>query len=230
MRAHDLRQDVPDFIAGAVYVPYSPKATLEDGRIPAEMTIAVVTTADPSHLEAALRQTIASLSQEIPVSDVQTMRATVSDAVASPASVTTLFVAFAGLALVLGVIGIYGVLSFLVSKRTREIGIRIALGAQRRDVFRSIMREGAQLALAGVGLGMAAAAAVTRVLSRELYGVGPADPAHLCGRGRRHGHRHDGGVLRSHLQSDARGPVDRAAAGIGRGSLRSRGQGARSLR
>ncbi len=176
VRAHDLRQDVPDFMAGALYVPYSPKATLEDGRIPAEMTIAVVTTTGPSHLEAALRQTIASLSGEIPVSDVQTMRATVSDAVASPASVTMLFVAFAALALVLGAIGIYGVLSFLVSKRTREIGIRMALGARRRDVFRSIMKEGAQLAFAGVGLGMAGAAAVMRVLSGELYGVGPADP------------------------------------------------------
>ena len=186
VRAHDLRQDVPDCIVGTVYVPYSPKATLEDGRIPAEMTIAVATTADTSHVEATLRQTIASLSQEIPVSDVQTMRATVSEAVASPASVTTLFVAFAGLALALGMIGIYGVLSFLVSKRTREIGIRLALGAQRRDVFRSIMKEGAQLALTGVGLGMAAAIAVTRVLSQELYGVSPADPLTYRGRGRHH--------------------------------------------
>ena len=176
VRAHDLRQDVPNWIAGVAYVPYSPKATLEDGRIPAEMTIAAVTTTDSSMFEATLRETLAGLSQEIPISDVRTMRATVSDAVASPASVTTLVVAFAGLALVLGVIGIYGVLSFLVSKRTREIGIRLALGAQRGDIFRSIMREGAQLTLAGVGLGMAAAAAVTRVLSRELYGVGAADP------------------------------------------------------
>ena len=175
-RAHDLRRDVPDWIVGTAYVPYSPKATLENGRIPAEMTIAVATTADTSHVEAALRRTIASLSQEIPVSDVHTMRATVSDAVASPASVTTLFVAFAGLALALGVIGIYGVLSFLVAKRTREIGIRLALGAQRHDVFLSIMKEGAQLALAGIGLGMAAAVVVTRVLSQELYGIGPGDP------------------------------------------------------
>jgi putative ABC transport system permease protein len=140
------------------------------------MTIAVAATADTSHLERMIRDTIGRLSQEIPVSDVQTMRATVADAVASPASVTTLFVAFAGLALALGVIGIYGVLSFLVSKRTREIGIRLALGAQRTDVFRSIMKEGAQLALAGVVLGMASAVLVTRLLSRELYGVGPADP------------------------------------------------------
>jgi putative ABC transport system permease protein len=176
VRAHDLRRDVPDWIDGAVYVPYSPKATLEDGRIPVEMTIAAVTTTDPSSFEAALRETLAGLSQEIPVSELRTMRATVSDAVASPAAVTTLVVAFAGVALVLGVIGIYGVLSFLVSRRTREIGIRLALGAQRRDIVRSIMSEGAQLSLAGVALGMAGAAAVTRVLSRELYGVGAADP------------------------------------------------------
>jgi putative ABC transport system permease protein len=72
-------------------------------------------------------------------------------------------------------IGIYGVLSFLVSRRTREIGIRLALGARRGDVFRSIVKEGAQLALAGVGLGMAAAVIVMRVVARELYGVGPSD-------------------------------------------------------
>jgi putative ABC transport system permease protein len=176
VRAHDLRQDVPDWIEGTAYVPYSPKATLEEGRIPAEMTIAVVSSTDASRFGQTLGDIVGSLSREIPVSDVRTMRTAVSDAVASPASVTTLVAMFAGVALVLGVIGIYGVLSFLVSKRTREIGIRLALGAQRGDVFRSIMREGAQLALAGVGLGMVAAVMVARVLSRELYGVGPADP------------------------------------------------------
>ena len=176
VRAHDLRQDEPGFIVGTVYVPFSRRATLEGGQVPTAMTVAVVTTADTSRFEATLRETIAGLTQDVPVSDVQTMRATVADAVASPASVTTLVVAFAGLALTLGAIGIYGVLSFLVSRRTREIGIRIALGAQRQDVFRWIMKEGAQLALAGVGLGLAAAAIVTRALSAELYGVGPTDP------------------------------------------------------
>jgi putative ABC transport system permease protein len=104
------------------------------------------------------------------------MHETIADAIASPASVTTLFVVFAGLALVLGAIGIYGVLSFLVSKRTPEIAVRVALGAQRHDVFRLIMKEGLQLALAGIALGMSAAVIVTRVLSRELYDVGSSDP------------------------------------------------------
>jgi ABC-type antimicrobial peptide transport system permease subunit len=92
----------------------------------------------------------------------------------------TLLVVFAALALVLGTIGIYGVLSFLVSNRTREIGIRLALGAQRTDVLRSVLGEGAKLSLAGIVLGLAGAFAVMRVLSGELYGVGAADPLTFC--------------------------------------------------
>jgi putative ABC transport system permease protein len=175
VRAYDLRSDVPDWMDGTVYVPYSPKATLEGGRIPGEMTLAVVSTADVAHTGATLRAAVGRLRADVPVGDVRPMRATVADAVASPASVTTLVTAFAALALALGMIGIYGVLSFLVSRRTREIGIRLALGARRGDVFRSIMNEGARLAIAGVGLGMAAALIVMRIISRELYGIGPVD-------------------------------------------------------
>jgi putative ABC transport system permease protein len=104
------------------------------------------------------------------------MRAVVSEAVSTPASTTVLFVAFAALALVLGLIGIYGVLSFLVSRRTREIGIRLALGAQRRDVLWLVMKEGAKFSLLGISLGLACALGITRLLASELYGVSPADP------------------------------------------------------
>jgi putative ABC transport system permease protein len=100
----------------------------------------------------------------------------VSDSVSAPASLTLLVAAFAGVALVLGMIGIYGVLSFLVSKRTREIGIRLALGARRSDVLWSVMREGLVFAVAGVTLGLIAAVTLARVLSGELYGVSPLDP------------------------------------------------------
>ena len=177
VRAHDLRQDVPTWITGALYVPHASNATLEDGRLPSAMTVAVRTSVDMPLFKASLRRAVAGLGMEIPVSDVRAMRTVVSDAVASPATVTTLFVAFAGIALLLGAIGIYGVLSYLVSRRTPEIAIRLALGAKRRDVFRLVIREGAELALAGVGLGMMMAAVVARVLSRELYSVGPWDPA-----------------------------------------------------
>ena len=93
----------------------------------------------------------------------------------------SLFVAFAGLALILGMVGIYGVLSFLVSKRTREIGIRIALGAQRRNVLWLVMREGARFSLLGIGLGLTGAFLLTRFLSSELYGISPMDPVTYLG-------------------------------------------------
>jgi len=181
VRAYDLQRNVPDWIGGTAYVPYNPAATLEDGRIPAEMTIAIRTASDDSQIAATLRNSVADLNQEVPVSEVKTMSAVVSEAVSAPASTTVLLVAFAALALVLGTIGIYGVLSFLVSNRTREIGVRMALGAQRGDVLRSVMGEGAKLSLAGIGLGMASAFAVMRALSGELYGVGATDPLTFCG-------------------------------------------------
>jgi ABC-type antimicrobial peptide transport system permease subunit len=91
-------------------------------------------------------------------------------------SVAALFASFAALALALGMVGIYGVLAFLVSKRTRDIGIRLALGARRRTVFWDVAKEGLILSLSGVALGMAGAAIVMRLLARELYGVTPTDP------------------------------------------------------
>jgi putative ABC transport system permease protein len=120
---------------------------------------------------------VAGLNPEVPASEVKPMRAVVSESVSTPASTTVLFVAFAALALVLGLIGIYGVLSYLVSKRTREIGIRLALGAQRRDVLWLVMKEGAKFSLFGISLGLASALGITRLLASELYGVSPADPA-----------------------------------------------------
>ena len=117
--------------------------------LPSEMTIVIRSTSDEAQTAAMLREAVASLSHEVPVSEVKTMGAVVSDSVSTPRSTTILFAAFAGLALTLGIIGIYGVLSFLVSNRTQEIGIRMALGAQRRDVLRSVMGAGAKLSLAG---------------------------------------------------------------------------------
>ncbi|HKV62666.1 MAG TPA: ABC transporter permease [Candidatus Acidoferrum sp.] len=180
VRAYDLQRNTPDWIGGTAYVPYNSTATLEDRRIPTEMTIAIRTTSDDSQIGTMLRNSVGTLNHEVPVSEVKTMNAVVSEAVSTPASTTALMVVFAALALVLGTIGIYGVLSFLVSNRTREIGIRMALGAQRSDVLRSVIGEGAKLTLAGIALGMAGAFAVMRILSGELYGVSSMDPFTFC--------------------------------------------------
>src|SRR5579884_1501181 len=176
VRAYNLERNLPDSFEGSVYVPLAPNATQEDHRVPSEMTIAVRTTLDESQVGAALRRIVAGLNHDVPVSEVRTMDAIVSEAASTPASTTSLFVTFAGLALVLGLIGIYGVLAFLVSKRTREIGVRIALGAQRKDVLWLVLKEGASFSAMGIALGLVGAFLATRWLASELYGVGAVDP------------------------------------------------------
>jgi putative ABC transport system permease protein len=176
VRAYDLQKNVPDWINGTIYFPYATNATLEGGRVPSDMTLVIQSSLEESQLQNVLRSTIAGLNPEVPASEVKPMRAVVSESVSTPASTTILFVAFAALALVLGLIGIYGVLSFLVSRRTREIGIRLALGAQRRDVLWLVMKEGAKFSLIGISLGLASALGITRLLASELYGISAADP------------------------------------------------------
>ncbi|MGB2643992.1 MAG: ABC transporter permease [Candidatus Acidiferrum sp.] len=176
VRAYDLAKNVPDWIDGTIYFPYAPNATLEGGRVPSDMTVVLQSSLEESQIQGALRQTISGLNSDVPASDVKSMRAIVSDSVSTPASTTLLFVIFAGLALVLGLVGIYGVLSFLVLRRTREIGIRMALGAQPRDVLRLILKEGAKFSLFGISIGVVSALGITRLLSSQLYGISPVDP------------------------------------------------------
>jgi ABC-type antimicrobial peptide transport system permease subunit len=139
------------------------------------MTIAARTNSGGPEVESLLRSTVMALNPEVPVTEVKTMQAVVSQAVSTPASLTLLFGIFAGVALILGMVGIYGVLSFLVSKRAREMGIRIALGAQRTDVLWLVMKEGAKFSFLGIGWGLIGAFIVTRLLASQLYGVGPVD-------------------------------------------------------
>jgi len=176
VRAYDLQQNVPQWIDGTIYVPYSFRATVEDRHVPADMTIAIRTTLTASQVDSMLRRIVTGLSRDVPVSGVQPMQAAVSNAMATPASTTVLLAGFAGLALVLGLVGIYGVLSFLVSKRTREIGLRIALGARRHEVLWLVLKQGMTFAIAGIALGSLGAFGTTRLLSKELYGISPGDP------------------------------------------------------
>ena len=177
VRAFDLTKNVPDWIAGTVYVPHGPNGTMEDGRVPSDMTLALRTTLTGAQVETLVRRLVAGVSGDVVIGDVRPMSAVLADAVAAPAATASLLVTMAGLALVLGCIGVYGVLSFLVSRQTRDLGIRVALGAQRRDVFWLVIKEGATLCLAGIAIGIAGAIALTRWLSSELHGVSPTDPA-----------------------------------------------------
>lgn len=181
VRAYDLQHNTPEFMRGTIYVPYGPKATLEGGRVPAEMTMVVQTGADEGQVSAMLHRTVAGLSADVPVTEVKTMRSVISEAVATPASTTFLFSSFAGVALILGIVGIYGVLSFLVSKRWKEIGLRMALGARRSDILLLVMKEGATFAIVGIALGAAGATLLAKLLATQLYGVSPMDTVTYAG-------------------------------------------------
>jgi predicted permease len=176
VRAYDLQSSEPDYMKGTAYVPYTPLGTLEDGRLPAEMTLSVRTNTESANAISLLRNTVAAFSSDIPVSEVRTMQTVVSEAATTPASTTVLFGTFAGVALLLGVVGIYGVLSFLVSRRRKEMGVRLALGAQRSDVLLLVMKEGGRFSLAGIALGLVGAFFLTKVLATQLYGVSVIDP------------------------------------------------------
>ena len=181
VRGYDLRRSVPQWMDGTAYLPYGPGASLEDGHVPAEMTLIIRSSAGSLQLEESVRKLASSLSDDTPIAEVKSMPAILSDAVSAPRSVTSLFSAFAALALILGMVGIYGVIAFFVGQRTREIGVRMALGAQPGDVFRLVIREGLSLTLIGVAIGLAAAFGLTRFLSNLLYGVGATDPLNFAG-------------------------------------------------
>jgi putative ABC transport system permease protein len=123
-----------------------------------------------------VRQAVWSLDKDLPVANAQTMEDLLSESVARPRFRTFVFLVLGTLAIVLAVTGIYGVISYLVSQRTREIGIRVALGAQRRTVVNLIIRQGMSLALVGAAIGLIAAFVLTRLMTGLLYGVEATDP------------------------------------------------------
>ncbi len=145
------------------------------------LVLVVRTERDPMSLLAAMRSEIAALDKELPLSDVRTLEQIASAAVARTRFTMLLLSVFAGVALLLATVGIYGVVSYSVTQRTHEIGIRVALGAQRRDVIGLVARQGMTLALTGMGAGLAAALVLTRVMSSLLFGVSAADPITFAG-------------------------------------------------
>ncbi len=136
---------------------------------------------DPSAYANTLREAVWDLDPDMPVSQVATLDEVFATSIASERFVSLLLALFAGLALVLGVIGIYGVMAFMVSRQTREIGIRMALGARPGDVLGRVMGQGAILTGLGIVLGLGGAIAAGRALSSLLFGVAPTDPLTLGG-------------------------------------------------
>jgi putative ABC transport system permease protein len=137
----------------------------------------VRTSGDPAEFALTLRRAIAAVDQGIAVSSVTTLEQLVADAAAQPQFRTVLLGSFAVLALGIAAIGLYGVVTYAVSRRTREIGIRIALGATHRDVLRMVLREGMVVAIAGTVVGSASAFVFSRLMAGLLYGITPTDPA-----------------------------------------------------
>jgi putative ABC transport system permease protein len=152
-------------------------APMTQGDWSTSMSIAVRTSVDPLTLVAPIRRELAQLDNTLPLADVSTMDDIVSSSVAQPKLESVLLALFAGLALLLAGVGIYGVLSYSVTQRTHEIGIRMAVGADKSRVLRMVVRDGLRLAAIGLAIGVALALLATRLLSGMLFGVSPTDPA-----------------------------------------------------
>jgi predicted lysophospholipase L1 biosynthesis ABC-type transport system permease subunit len=147
------------------------------GGVERGMTFVMRTTGDPLALVGAVRANLHAMDAALPVSEIRTLRRVAEDALSVPRFTTVLLSLFAALALTLATVGLYGVISLLVTRRRHEIGIRMALGATRTSIQRMVLARGGRLALSGITLGLAGAIVSSRVLASILYGVTPLDLA-----------------------------------------------------
>jgi len=159
--------DKPD--EGTVYAPLDPQGHLR--------YLVLRTTADPASVLPALRETVRGLDAGLPLSNLATIDELVARSLARPRSLSMLVGALAAVALVLSIVGIYGVMAYYVQQHKKDIGIRLALGGSRSDLFRLVVGQGMAVVAGGVAIGLVAALAVTRAMSSLLFGVGAADAA-----------------------------------------------------
>jgi putative ABC transport system permease protein len=160
-----------------IYIPYQQRpTTFVESLVGRRMMLLVRTASEPSHYVAALRQALREIEPNQAVTNVQPLTQVLSESIAPQRFRTILLGLFALLAVLLAGLGIYGVMNYSVAERTREIGIRVALGAETRDVLRLVLRQGLMLALVGVALGIAASLALTRLMKSLLFGISTTDP------------------------------------------------------
>jgi putative ABC transport system permease protein len=167
-------EELKDEFQPEMYIPAWHLPTLN-------MTLVVRGRASTVSLIISIRRVVQSVDPDQPIRRAQLLETAIATTVAPQRLVAVLLSLFAGLALTLAMVGIYGVMSYSVAQRTQEIGVRMALGAQSRDVLKLILRQGMTLALVGVGAGLLVSAALTRLMKGLLYGVGPNDPLTFVG-------------------------------------------------
>ncbi len=156
-------------------------STMQLGRSLGQVGIAVRLAPGASGVKEAMLREVRAEDADLPLSEVKMMEVHLAESVARRRLTTTLVSAFGGVALLLAVVGLYGVIAYTVAQRTREIGLRLALGARTGDVKRLVLRQGLQLTLAGIGVGFAGALALSRVLAASLYDVKATDPLVFAG-------------------------------------------------
>jgi putative ABC transport system permease protein len=170
VRVYGQANDAPDIM---YFVNTQPAA----GFGTAVMNLTMRVRGDPSTFIAPARAALRTMEPDVPLASTQSMTEILADSVATARFRMQLLAGFAGVALLLSLVGLYGTLAYTVTQRSREMGIRVALGARPRAVFRLVIQQGMTLVLAGVALGLGGSFVATRVLTAQLFAVEPTDPA-----------------------------------------------------
>jgi putative ABC transport system permease protein len=174
----DLRQDLSGDPKAEMYVPFRQG----DSLLPIfTLSFVVRTSADPYQEISGLRSVVHEINANQPVTKIRTMEESISGSVSAPRFRSVLLAIFAGTALLLSIIGLYGLVAYSVSQRVQEIGIRMTLGAEPGDVLRMVVEQGLKLVLLGVVLGLAAALALSQLLAQFMYGMSSTDPLTFIG-------------------------------------------------
>jgi predicted permease len=175
--ADERHNGVTGIVKEKFFIPHSQWHVVTGGNLIRSVFVVARTTDDPMRLAAAVRNEVRTLDPTLPVANVRPMTEVVAAALATPRLTGFLLATFAFVALALAAVGIYGVLAYLVSQRTQEIGVRLAIGADRSQVLNMILRQGMTLAIGGIAAGIVAAFLLTRLMQSLLYQVRAADPA-----------------------------------------------------